>query len=51
MAHQVVVTSGTLEALQGMLDRIEDNDRRERELVVRAINALAPDGWRGLNNA
>lgn len=44
--------AGAEEALQGMLNCLEPDpcDRKERELIVRAILALAPDGWRGIDH-
>lgn len=45
----MVVEAGAEEALEGMLTALEPHpeDRKERELLMRAIKALAPDGWRG----
>lgn len=48
--HQIVVEAGTVEALEGMLDRLEHTDRKEKELVTRALTALEPDGWRGVDH-
>lgn len=50
--HQIVVEAGTVEVLEGMLEHllIEDTDRKEKELVVRALTALEPDGWRGVDH-
>lgn len=43
----MVVEAGAQEALQGILSNLEADDRKEREMVTRAITALEPDGWRG----
>ncbi|CAN0550196.1 unnamed protein product [Ectocarpus sp. 12 AP-2014] len=48
--HQVVVEAGTAEALEGMLKNLEYTDRKEKELVTRALTALEPDGWRGVDH-
>lgn len=50
MTHEVVVEAGAREALEGMLGELESTDRREREMVTRAITALEPDGWRGVDH-
>ena len=48
--HQIVVEAGTAEALEGMLEHLEQTDRKEKELVDRALTALEPDGWRGVDH-
>lgn len=48
--HQIVVEAGTVEVLEGMLENLEHTDRKEKELVVRALTALEPDGWRGVDH-
>lgn len=50
MTHEVVVEAGAREALEGMLGELESTDRREREMATRAITALEPDGWRGVDH-
>lgn len=50
MTHEVVVEAGARDALEGMLNELESTDRREREMVTRAITALEPDGWRGVDH-
>lgn len=46
----MVVGAGTQEALEGMLSNLEPGDRKEREMVTRALTALEPDGWRGVDH-
>lgn len=48
--HQIVVEAGAVEALEGMLSNLEPTDRKENEMVVRALTALEPDGWRGVDH-
>eukprot|EP00904_Undaria_pinnatifida_P001545 jgi/Undpi1/11391/HiC_scaffold_30.g13688.m1 len=48
--HEVVVEAGTQEALQGMLNELEPDDRKEKEMLTRALAALEPDGWRGVDH-
>lgn len=50
MTHEVVVEAGTQEALQGMLNELEPDDRKETEMITRALAALEPDGWRGVDH-
>lgn len=50
MTHEVVVEAGTQEALQGMLNELEPDDRKETEMLTRALAALEPDGWRGVDH-
>lgn len=45
-----MVEAGTAEALEGMLKNLEYTDRKEKELVTRALTALEPDGWRGVDH-
>lgn len=49
IAHCLVVEAGAYEALKSMLDKLDPNDLKEREMVSRAITALEPDGWRGID--
>ena len=46
----MVVEAGTQEALQGMLNELEPDDRKEKEMLTRALAALEPDGWRGVDH-
>lgn len=46
----MVVEAGTQEALQGMLNELEPEDRKETEMITRALAALEPDGWRGVDH-
>lgn len=46
----MVVEAGSEEALKGMLENLDDDDRKEREMITRAITALQPDGWRGIDH-
>ncbi|CAN0035469.1 unnamed protein product [Ectocarpus fasciculatus] len=48
--HQIVVEAGTVEALEEMLKNLEYTDRKEKEMVTRALTALEPDGWRGVDH-
>ena len=50
MTHEVVVEAGAQEALQGMLNELEPDDRKETEMITRALAALEPDGWRGVDH-
>lgn len=45
-----MVEAGTVEVLEEMLDHLEHTDRKEKELVARALTALEPDGWRGVDH-
>lgn len=45
-----MVEAGTVEVLEDMLSHLEPTDRKEKELVVRALTALEPDGWRGVDH-
>lgn len=49
IAHGLVVEAGAYEALEGMLNKLDPNDLKEREMVSRALTALEPDGWRGVD--
>lgn len=44
-----MVEAGTAEVLEDMLDHLDHTDRKEKELVERALTALEPDGWRGVD--
>lgn len=48
--HQIVVEAGTVEVLEDMLSKLEPTDRKEKEMLVRALTALEPDGWRGVDH-
>lgn len=39
-----------MEVLEDMLSKLEPTDRKEKEMVVRALTALEPDGWRGVDH-
>ncbi|CAN0106197.1 unnamed protein product, partial [Discosporangium mesarthrocarpum] len=47
--HEVVVETGAIEALEKMYQNLSPEDFKERELVERALAALEPDGWRGID--
>lgn len=49
MTHAIVVEAGAKEALEGMMSNLEPSDRKERDMVTRALIALEPDGWRGVD--
>lgn len=36
--------------MEGMLSNLESADRIEKEMVMRALTALEPEGWRGVDH-
>lgn len=45
-----MVEAGTVEVLEDMVSKLEPTDRKEKEMVLRALTALEPDGWRGVDH-